>query len=794
MALARRVGALLAIVAVASMLLSPLTARPVFAHASLIKSNPANNETLRRPPARIVLNFSEPIERKLTTIQVADKDGKRYDDGQVEFDDTDKTFASVGVKTLAPGLYFVKWANVSTVDSHNLEGTYPFIVLNPDGTFPAGVSLDSASATTSGGNLLPGNLDAGLKWIALLSLAIAAGAAFMLLAGIRPAAAFLEDEPYHEFTDAAERWVVNISHLLLPASFIAAGFLILLAVNRFQTSMGLVEYLTTLRVGQYRLAGLVAVVVALAGADLLFLGGSERKRNIGLAVMLLASLAALLTYSLVSHSATDKGKVWSVSSDFVHFAASAAWLGALVMLVPVMIWVRRNVRDEAQRFLLLANVFDRFSIIAGLSVITILATGTFNGLTEMPNAHAMLHTTYGKVLLTKLILLMPLLAVAGLNAFVLKPWLVSAIDDAYQAGGAATGERREKAKRRITSLQRWLPRAIVVETALIVAIFAVVGVLSQSATAKGEVAQNAAKTAQAAKFNQAATTGDGLKITLDVSPNQVGINQFSLTVQKSDGTPLTTVTQARLRFTYDEIPGAVAPSEVILTRFADGEFRSAGAYFTQPGNWRVDVGLRRSDGDDVAQPFVLPVARASAASGSKNPGIYDLPFSVFSWNEVAGALVALCGFAMIVYRRQLRWLEQPGYRIMMAAASLLLLSGAVLAFGVTTHRADGNQRAGNPVPPTQASLARGKELFQTNCIVCHGIDGRGDGPTAAQLSPQPTDFRLHMPLHTDPQFYNFIANGYPASAMPTYHGALSDTDIWNLVNYLRSAFTESPSQ
>ena len=794
MAIVRRLGALLAVVAMLSLLLSPLSAQPAFAHASLIKSNPANNETLRRPPARVVLNFSEAVERKLTEIQVADKDGARFDDGQMEFDDTDPAFASVGVKTLQPGLYFVKWSNVSAVDSHNLSGTYPFIVLNPDGTFPAGVSLESASATTSGGDLLPSNVDAALKWIALLSLAIAAGAAFMLFAGIRPAAAFLEDEPYHEFTDAAERWVVNISHVLLPASFIASGFLILLAVNRFETSTGLAEYLTTLRVGQYRLAGLLAVAISLAGADLLFLGGSERKRNAGLAVMMLAALGAMLTYSLVSHAATDKGKVWSVSSDFTHFAASAAWLGALVMLVPAMAWVRRNARDEAQRFLLLANVFDRFSIIAGLSVLTILATGTFNGLAEMPNAHAMLHTTYGKVLLAKLILLMPLLAVAGLNAFVLKPWLVSAIDAVYQAGSGAAAAQREKAAARIAALQRWLPRAVIVETALIVAIFAAVGVLSQSATARGEVAQNAAKTAQAAKFNQTAKTKDGLQITLNVSPNQVGINQFDLTLQHADGTPLTTITQARLRFTYDEIPGVVAPSEVVLTRFADGEYRSAGAYFTQPGNWRVEAGLRRSDGDDITQPFVLPVARASATSGSKKPGIYDLPFSVFSWNEVAGALVAIFGFAIIAYRKQLRWLEQPGYRVMMAAASLLLLSGAVLAFGVTTHRADGNQRAGNPVPPTSQSVARGKELFQQNCIICHGIDGRGDGPQAAQLSPQPSDFRLHTPLHTDPQFYAFIANGYPASAMPQFKTAFSEADIWNLVNYLRSAFTESPTQ
>jgi mono/diheme cytochrome c family protein len=105
-----------------------------------------------------------------------------------------------------------------------------------------------------------------------------------------------------------------------------------------------------------------------------------------------------------------------------------------------------------------------------------------------------------------------------------------------------------------------------------------------------------------------------------------------------------------------------------------------------------------------------------------------------------------------------------------------------------------NPTKGNPVASNAASIARGKELFQQNCVMCHGIDGRGDGPQAASLSPAPTDFRFHMPLHTDPQFYAFIHDGYQGTAMPAFGKAFSPTDIWNLVNYLRSAFSGTPSQ
>ena len=42
---------------------APLFAGTAYAHASLVRANPANNETLRDPP-RIVLNFSEPLEKQ----------------------------------------------------------------------------------------------------------------------------------------------------------------------------------------------------------------------------------------------------------------------------------------------------------------------------------------------------------------------------------------------------------------------------------------------------------------------------------------------------------------------------------------------------------------------------------------------------------------------------------------------------------------------------------------------------------------------------------------------------------
>ncbi len=771
---------------------APYGTRDAEAHAALVTANPSNNETLTRSPARVILRFSEPIERRLTKIEVFGAEDNRVDEGDIAFDDSDPAFASIGVATLEPGLYFVRWSNVSTVDGHGVNGQYPFIVLNPDGTFPEGVTLDNTGGSQSGGgDLLPNNLDAALKWIALLAIATMGGAAFFLAVVLRPAASFLEDESYQRATDAGERWVTNLAHALLPVAFIATALLTLLTVNRFTTDTSVWTYITDVRAGQYRALALVLFISALAGADLLFLGGSRVKRNVGLGVLIAAAAGAMFSYSLVSHSAAGSGRFWSITSDYVHFLASAAWLGALVMLPPVL---RRQPAelDDDRRFLFLANTFDRFSIIAGLSVMAVLATGLFNGLAAVPSWDALTGTTYGKVLIAKLVLTAPLLAIAGLNAFVLKPRLVGAIDTMYQQGGAGDLGARATASERLTRLRAWLPRTIIVEIALVVAVFAAVSVLTQTSTAKGEIAQERAAEAANSEFSQA-FEDDGVAMTLEVSPNRVGINEYSVIAQNSEGQPLVTVTQARLRFTYDDVENALAPSEIILNRFGDGEFRGAGAYFTQPGNWRVQATIRRSDGDDVAGTFILPVLETQQTVDTA-AGAFELPFDTFQWNEVAGAFLALLGVAVVLYRRQLAWLPEYGRRAGMTIALVMLIGGGVLAFGVDTHSNASDARAGNPIAPTADSVARGKALFQQNCMVCHGVDGRGDGPQAASLDPAPTDFRLHLPLHTDPQFWAFIANGVSGSAMPAFKAELSEEDIWNLVNYLRASFSEAPTE
>jgi mono/diheme cytochrome c family protein len=94
----------------------------------------------------------------------------------------------------------------------------------------------------------------------------------------------------------------------------------------------------------------------------------------------------------------------------------------------------------------------------------------------------------------------------------------------------------------------------------------------------------------------------------------------------------------------------------------------------------------------------------------------------------------------------------------------------------------------NPLPPAATSIAAGGRLFQRYCTPCHGKDGKGNGPLAPK-DLHPPDLTDAEWTHggTDGEIFSNIRNGIgPKFDMQAMKSRMTDTEIWHVVNYVRS--------
>jgi mono/diheme cytochrome c family protein len=95
---------------------------------------------------------------------------------------------------------------------------------------------------------------------------------------------------------------------------------------------------------------------------------------------------------------------------------------------------------------------------------------------------------------------------------------------------------------------------------------------------------------------------------------------------------------------------------------------------------------------------------------------------------------------------------------------------------------------------TPELVAKGKALFQTNCVSCHGENGDGNGVAAASLDPKPRNFHELTGWKNGPkltQIYKTLQEGVPGSAMPSF-GTLPPEDRFALIHYVQSFRNDYP--
>jgi len=96
----------------------------------------------------------------------------------------------------------------------------------------------------------------------------------------------------------------------------------------------------------------------------------------------------------------------------------------------------------------------------------------------------------------------------------------------------------------------------------------------------------------------------------------------------------------------------------------------------------------------------------------------------------------------------------------------------------------------NPIKATQASIQKGKEIYEKKCALCHGTKGDGKGPASTGLTPKATNFReSHGEKMTDGEHFWKISKG--RGSMPSFEKDLTVEEKWHVINYINT-FSRHP--
>ena len=436
-------------------LLLPAAVLPgrALAHAHLVRADLAPDGQLLPVAGIVHFWFDEAVDPALCSIAIRDAGGRQVPTSLARADPADPQELELTIPRLADGHYSVYWTSDSAQDAHVLHGFYLFTV-GGRGTLATGVA-GSHAVSVAAPTLDPsGALAALAHWLVLGAGTLWTGAVALALLVLGPAR---RSASARALATVATRRALRLAQVGLTATL---GTLVVELAVQIGVATGLggltsaTAFSSILRTrygccwsAQVACTGIGLLVIALPtltraigrdGRGMRRLEGwcrvlipAARGDNVArwsLRLLVPLGLAYLLAEALSGHAATVPVlAVTSVGLDWLHLLATSVWIGGMAAMVFALLPAARGLMERCEggpRTLLeLLALLDRFSPAAYLALVTAACTGMFNAQVRLAGVGDLFGSTYGRLLLIKLVAIGLIVALSGSHVLFTRPRL-----------------------------------------------------------------------------------------------------------------------------------------------------------------------------------------------------------------------------------------------------------------------------------------------------------------------------------------------------------------------------------
>ena len=534
-----------------------------------VSFSPAQGATLPAgtPPRVVSVGFDEGVQIPPNALQMFDSTGKAVQIGAATHSNGDSVMSAT-IPKIADGTYVVTWRAISD-DSHPVSGSWTFSV----GT-PSKSSVNVASLTPHGDRSLGVVFGIGRALAFLSLLVLVGGVAFVRV----------------WWPDAASRRPIIVLFVVAWATVIVTALAGIGLQAAYSTGKGFGSVLDTDLIREvmrahFGEAWLTRAVVAFFCLPLALRPTLWKKRwPAGAAIdvpLLLVGLLLLATVSYAGHATTGRWVPLAFVTDVLHLTGAAGWLGGLAVLA-LALWLPARARGAP-----LASA--RFSRLAAPAIALIVLSGTVQAFRQVSSLSALVHTTYGRLLIAKVLAVGVVLVAASASRDIVRERVVPALTPAL-GPGAARAEADEHDVRNLRD-------AVLVEVVLAVIIIALTAVLMNTEPARAASAGGSFSTT---------VKNSAMWFDVSVSPTKAGTNNVRIVPRAPNGGAASVVD---LTATLANPARKVAPINVLLS--TGGPFNTSyggRATIPFPGKWTLEIKALRTQVDETDVTVTVPVS------------------------------------------------------------------------------------------------------------------------------------------------------------------------------------------